>query len=64
MAHFAPRAEAKWRRPHAPELDILMTRAIMWAGGPPPLEIPECPRSVEVRLFYSEKRRAFHLKVR
>jgi hypothetical protein len=61
VAYFAPQAEAEWRRAHAPELDILITRAIMWAGGPPPLETPDCPRSVEVRLFHSEKRRAFHV---
>jgi hypothetical protein len=58
LAYFAPQAEAEWRRAHAPELDSLLVRAILWAGGQPPLEAPDCPRSVEVRLFYSEERRA------
>jgi len=61
VGYFAPQAEAEWRRAHAPELDTLLARAILWAGGPPPLEAPDCPRSVEVRLFHSEKRRAFHI---
>lgn len=61
VAYFAPQAEAEWRRAHAPELDTLLVRAIVWAGGPVPLETPDCPRSVEVRLFHSEKRRAFHV---
>jgi hypothetical protein len=60
-AYFATQAEAEWRRAHAPELDTLLMRSILWAGGPPPLEAPDCPRSVEVRLFHSEERRAFHI---
>jgi hypothetical protein len=61
VAYFAPQAEAESRRAHAPELDILLVRSITWAGGPPPLETMDCPRSVEVRLFRSQKRRAFHI---
>ena len=61
VAYFAPQAEADWRRAHAPELDTLLVRSILWAGGPPPLETPDCPRSVEVRLFHSEGRRAYHI---
>jgi len=61
VAYFAPQAEAEWRRAHAPELDTLLVRSIVWAGGPPPLEASDCPRSVEVRLFHSEKRKAFHI---
>ena len=61
VAYFAAQAEAEWRRAHAPEIDSLLVRAILWAGGPPPLETPDCPRTVEVRLFYSKKRRASHI---
>jgi hypothetical protein len=61
VAYFAPQAEAEWRRAHAPELDALLVRSILWAGGPPPLEAPDCPRSVEVRLYHSERRRAYHI---
>lgn len=61
VAYFAPQAEAESRRAHAPELDALLMHSITWAGGPPPLEAPDCPRSVEVRLFHSEKRRAYHI---
>jgi hypothetical protein len=61
VAYFAPQAEAESRRAHAPELDTLLARSIVWAGGPPPLETPDCPRSVEVRLFHSGERRAFHI---
>lgn len=61
VAYFAPQAEAEWRRAHAPELDTLLVRAILWAGGPPPLQTSDCPRSVEVRLFHSQKRRAIHI---
>lgn len=59
VAYFAAQVEAEWRRAHAPELDALLVRSIRWAGGPPPLETPDCPRSVEVRLFHSQRRRAF-----
>jgi hypothetical protein len=61
VAYFAPQAEAEWRRAHAPELDALLVRAVLWAGGQPPLEAPDCPRSVEVRLFHSQKRRTTHI---
>ncbi|HUW13538.1 MAG TPA: beta-galactosidase trimerization domain-containing protein, partial [Anaerolineae bacterium] len=61
LAYYAPQAEAEWRRAHAPELDTLLLRSILWAGGPPPLEAPDCPRSVEVRLFHSETQRAYHI---
>jgi hypothetical protein len=61
VAYFAPQAEAEARRAHSPELDTLLTRAIRWAGGPPPLEAPDCPPSVEVRLFHNQERKAFHI---
>ncbi len=61
LAYFAPQFEAEWRRAHAPELDALLVNAVCWAGGALPLEALDCPRSVEVRLFYSQKRRAFHI---
>jgi hypothetical protein len=60
-AYFAIQAEEERRRAHAPELDALMTRAVLWAGGEPPLEALDCPRSVEVRLFHNQKRQAFHI---
>ena len=34
---------------------------MIWAGGPLPLEAPDCPHLVEVRLFHSRDRRAFYL---
>jgi len=61
VAYFAPQADAGWRRAHAPELEALLLRAIRWAGGPPPLEAPDCPPPVEVRLFRSAKRRVFQI---
>ncbi|MBC8427798.1 beta-galactosidase trimerization domain-containing protein [bacterium] len=61
VAYFAPQAEAEWRRAHAPELDSLLVRSILWAGGPSPLETPDCPKSVEVRLFHSPKRQMFQI---
>lgn len=61
VAYFAPQVEAEWRRAHAPELDMLLVRSVLWAGGPPPLETPDCPRSVEVRVFHSPKRRMFQI---
>ncbi len=63
VAYFACQAEAEWRRAHAPELDTLLIRTMLWAGGPPPLETPDCPRSVEVRLFHRDKPRATHIMV-
>jgi hypothetical protein len=59
VAYFAPQAEAEWRRAHAPELDTLLVRSILWAGGAPPLEAPCCPWSVDVRLFYNQRRHVF-----
>ncbi len=50
-AYFGPQADATWRRSDAPELEKLMLRSILWAGGEPPLRAPNCPSSVEVRLF-------------
>lgn len=61
LAYFAPQADATWRRANAPELESLMLRSVLWAGGPPPLETPSCPPSVEVRLFQSRKRRLFQI---
>jgi hypothetical protein len=59
--YFANQAEAEWRRAHAPELDTLMIRSVLWAGGQPPLEAPDCPRSVEVRLFHNQERKLFQI---
>ena len=59
--YFAAQAEAEWRRAHAPELDTLLMRSVLWAGGQPPLEAPDCPRSVEVRLFHNPKRHVFQI---
>ncbi len=61
VAYFAPQADATWRRAHAPELESLILRAIIWAGGPPPLEALDCPPSVEVRLFHAPAATAFHI---
>jgi len=61
VAYFAPQAEAEWRRAHSPELDSLLVRSILWVGGPPPLETPDCPKSVEVRLFHNPNRQMFQI---
>jgi hypothetical protein len=54
LAYFAAQAEAERRRAYAPELDRLLVRSIVWAGGPPPLTAVDCPRTVELRLFHNE----------
>jgi hypothetical protein len=61
VAYFAPQAEAEWRRAHAPELDTLLLRAVKWAGGPLLLTTPDCPKTVEVRLFRNEAQKLSHL---
>jgi len=61
VAYFAPQAEPEWRRAYAPELGELMLRTIEWTGGPPPVSTPDCPRSVEVRLFHNLGQKRFHL---
>ncbi len=61
VAYFASQADATWRRAHAPELESLMLRSVLWAGGPPPLETPDCPHSVEVRLFHNRERRLLQI---
>jgi hypothetical protein len=61
VAYFATQAEAEKRRAYAPELEALMVRSVLWAGGLLPLETPDCPRSVEVRLFHSRKRHLFQI---
>lgn len=61
VAYFAAQGEAESRRAHAPELDTLIHRAVLWAGGPPPLETPDCPPTVEVRLFHDPERRLFQI---
>lgn len=53
----AVQAEAEDRRAHAPELDSLLLASVLWAGGRPPLETPDCPPTVEVRLFHNAARR-------
>ncbi len=60
-AYFAPQAEAEWKRAHAPELDTLMVRSVLWAGGQTPLEATDCPRSVEVRLFHNREQGVFQI---
>ena len=53
--------EAEHRRAHAPELDALMIRALRWAGGHPPLDALDCPRSMEIRLFHNAAQRVDQL---
>jgi len=53
--------EAERRRAHAPELDELLARAVVWAGGEPVLTAPVCPRSVEVRVFHNAQDRAYQV---
>ncbi|NIM94060.1 MAG: hypothetical protein GTO18_10170 [Anaerolineales bacterium] len=53
VVYIAIQAESEKRRAHAPELDELFHKSILWTGGPPPIETPDCPRSVEVRLFFN-----------
>jgi len=61
LAYFAPQADAQWRRLDAPELETLMLRAVLWAGGDPPVETPDCPASVEVRLLHNPKQKCYQL---
>jgi hypothetical protein len=61
VAYFAAQVEAEWRRAHAPELDALLVRSVVWVGGLPPLEAVDCPWSVDVRLFHSQRRKAYHI---
>jgi hypothetical protein len=57
--YLSPQAESEWRRRHAPELDQVLLRSILWAGGDPFLKTIHCPRSVEVRVFHSEERQVY-----
>jgi len=61
VAYFAPQADAQWRRLDAPALETLMLRAVLWAGGEPPVETPDCPASVEVRLLHNPQQRLYQL---
>ena len=61
LVYLAAQADATRLRANAPELEALMLRAVLWAGGSPPLEAPDCPRSVEVRLFHDEKGKTLQL---
>lgn len=61
VAYFAPQADAQWRRAHAPELDSLLRKCILWTGGTIPLETPDVPPSVEVRLFHNKKQRLYSI---
>ncbi|MCK4282739.1 MAG: beta-galactosidase trimerization domain-containing protein [Candidatus Brocadiae bacterium] len=61
VAYFAPQADATWRRSDSPELECLMLRAVLWAGGPPPIETPDCPAPVEVRLFRNAEKKLFQI---
>jgi hypothetical protein len=63
VVYVAAQVEAENRRCHAPELDTILSRSILWAGGDAPIEAVDCPRSVEVRLFHNAERRAFQLMV-
>ena len=60
-AYVAAEADATRRRANSPELERLMLNAILWAGGPAPLEAPDVPPSVEVRVFHDPARKAFQV---
>jgi hypothetical protein len=60
-AYFAPQLESVASRAHAPELDEMLLRATTWAGGPPPIKAPDCPRSVEVRLFRNPESNTYQI---
>ncbi len=63
VAYVAAQAEAEYRRCHAPELDALLSRAILWAGGDAPIEAVDCLRSVETRLFHNRDQGVLQLIV-
>lgn len=56
LAYFAAQVDATGRRLDAPELETLMRRAILWAGGAPPARAVDCPASVETRWLRHEER--------
>jgi hypothetical protein len=60
-AYVAAQADATRRRANSPELERLMLNAVLWAGGPPPLEAPDVPPSVEVRLLHHPGRKSFQV---
>ena len=51
MAYFASKSDATGGRLDAPELETLILRAILWAGGTPPAGASDCPATVEVRWY-------------
>ena len=61
LAYFASQGDALWRRANSPELERLLLRCVLWAGGPPPIECRGVPASVEVRLFSDPEQRLFQI---
>jgi len=51
LAYFASKSDATGGRLDAPELETLILRAILWAGGTPPAGASDCPATVEVRWY-------------
>jgi hypothetical protein len=39
----------------------MMRKVIEWVGGPLPITAPDCPKSVEVRLFHNAGQKLFHI---
>lgn len=60
-AYFATQTDAGWRRAHAPELERLMVNTILEVGGPCPLRAPDCPPTVEIRLFHNRSQRCYQM---
>lgn len=56
LAYFACQADATGSRLDAPELETLMLRAIVWAGGTPPVGADDCPATVELRWHHHTDR--------
>jgi hypothetical protein len=61
LGYFSCEADAQWRRIHAPELDTLLNRTILWCGGRQSLEAQDVPPSVEVRFFHNPAKRCYFI---
>jgi len=61
VGYFATQTDATWRRLDAPQLETIMLNSVLWAGGGCPLESPQIPRSVEVRLFHNPERKIYQI---